>query len=128
MKTQTPNAYAKVVTELLIERGTQEVLIELMKALHSFMYVTASTEVEAFTLWSERAQTDRLKEHWKGRQEAAWSIRRHCGDQADQAMKLLEKLVPQGAWGKSGRDELRKRLQQARATAKKTIALRAKNS
>lgn len=125
-KIEVPNAYAEVVLKEFIERGTKDALVELMQALHSFMYVTCSVESEAFKLWSERAQTDRLVEHWKGRQEAAWSIRRHCFDKAEEAMKLLQKLVPDGAWGKTGSTELAECIKRAELAAKKTIARRSK--
>ena len=106
--------FARVTIETLVETGVNVVFEQALDALSSALFVICATETEAAEL-HQRAGTEKLKEHWRGRREAAWSIRRHA-EQLEPAIAVLQKLVPATTpLAINGREELRKKVKQAKA-------------
>lgn len=105
-------------------------LEELHRSLVNFLVVTCTTESEAIKL-AEVASTDRLREHWRGRAEAAYSIRRHADD-AEKALQKIWKLLPaRTPLERSSRVEVRRVLQRVKrareAFRKREVARRAQD-
>jgi SpoVK/Ycf46/Vps4 family AAA+-type ATPase len=116
MKKKKPpeNHFSKVAVETLGKFGTDVVFAQALAALSSALYVICGTETEAAEL-QKRASTEKLKEHWRGRRDAARSIRRHC-DSLEPAIRALYKLVPAETPREiGGREDLEKKLKQAKA-------------
>jgi hypothetical protein len=110
-------SFIRVTIETLVETGVNVVFEQALSALENALFVICATETEAAEL-HQRAGTEKLKEHWRGRREAAWSIRRHA-EQLEPAIAVLQKLVPATTPRDiSGREELKKKVKQAKALGK----------
>lgn len=106
--------YSAGAARLLNRVGLAVVLEQALDALTNVLHVTCSTELEAAEL-RERASTEKLKDYWRGRQEGAWSVRRHA-DQLEPIIRVLWKLVPATSpSAKSSREDLKKLLKKAKA-------------
>lgn len=112
-----PSDYLKDGQRLIAHAGLAVVLDQALDALTSALYVICSTEVEAIEIQRQAnaTGTDKIREHWRGRAEAAWSIRRHA-DGLEPAVRLLWRLVPaRTPVAKTARDELKKKLKDVKA-------------
>lgn len=85
-----------------------------LDALTSVLYVVCMTEIEALD-FGPRADVEKLREHWRGRAEAAWSIRRHA-DALEPTVRQLWELIPaRTPIEKSSREDLKRALAKVKA-------------
>lgn len=111
---RTAEGFSEVGFKLLKTIGLAVVLEQTLDALTSALYVICSVEHEAASL-RERATTERLKEHWRGRQEAAWTIRRHA-EKLEPAIQVLHRLIPAITPAEqSSRADLKKQIKRAKS-------------
>ena len=116
---KSPDSFTEDALKFFETTGMLVVLEQTLEALQSALYVTCATQTEAHSL-REQAGTDKLKDYWRGREEAAWSIRRHA-DKTEAAIRLLWRLIPAKTPAeKSSSEELKKKLKQAKAIKRTT--------
>lgn len=108
-----PDQKIRATLEFLLDRGTQTVFQESLRAVTQALWVTCSTEIEAAEI-RKRDKTAALAQYWRGRHDGAWSIRRHS-EQLEMAADLLYKLVTEVPLGTVSQDDLRKQVRRAKA-------------
>jgi hypothetical protein len=84
--------FSKVAIETLVKTGTEAALIRARETIYGALWVVCQTVVESREL-KDRPTTDKLREHWNGRWEAAKSILRHA-DTLKPTLDALYVLVP----------------------------------
>lgn len=84
--------FSKVAIETLVKTGTEAALLRARETLYGALWVICQTTIEARDL-KDRPDTEKLREHWRGRWEASKSILRHA-DTLKPTLDALYLLVP----------------------------------
>lgn len=88
----TDHHFSRVAIETLVKTGAEAALIQARDTIYGTLWVICQTVLESADL-KERADVEKLKEHWRGRWEGSRSILRHA-DSLKPTLDVLYKLVP----------------------------------